>query len=77
MHLSIGERLANFEQPVSQHILVRIDGDQRLGCAFCNAFDESKRIRYICKLLPCKIPLCSVGLNCDNQVCFVMAHSNI
>ena len=31
VHLLVGERLANIEQPVSQHNLVRIDGDQRLG----------------------------------------------
>ena len=76
VHLLVGERLAKIEQPVSQHILVRIDGDQRLGCAYCNAFGESKRTRYICQHPQCKIPLCSVGSNCDNWDCFVIAHSN-
>ena len=76
MHLLVGEWLANIEQPVLQHILVRIDGDQRLGCAYCNALGESKRTRYICQHPQCKIPLCSIGSNRDNWDSFAMAHSN-
>ena len=49
VHLFVGERIMNIEQPVLQHMLVRIDGDQRLSCAYCKAFGETKRTRYICQ----------------------------
>ena len=75
VNLLIGSRLETIDAPIVQHKLVRVEGDKRLSCAYCSAFFiNTKRTRYICQHPQCRLPLCSVGSNKDNDDCFALAH---
>ena len=38
VNLLVGSRLETIDAPVVQHKLVRVEGDTRSSCAYCNAF---------------------------------------
>ena len=77
VHILVGERISSVEAaPTMQHKLVRVEGEKRSGCAYCNTFGNYKRTRFVCQHPQCDSPLHSVGTNCHNQDCFALAHSN-
>ena len=76
VYLLCGDRITSVERQIVRHELVRVEGDKRLGCAYCNTFGSAKRTRFICQHPDCQLPLCSVGSNTQNQDCFGLAHSS-
>ena len=77
VNIFVGLRISSVEAaPTVQHKLVRVEGEKRSGCAYCNAFGNYRRTRFACQHPQCNLPLCSVGSNCQNQDCFALAHSN-
>ena len=75
VNLLMGSRLKTINAPIAQYKLVRVKGEIRLSYAYCSAFSiNNKRTRHVCQHHQCRLPLCLVESNKDNNDSYTLVH---